>query len=67
MIVGMDVAISLLGFSGIITASILKFVPSRGGKNGNGDKYVSIREFDKFAERIERKLDGMEMLLKSLR
>jgi hypothetical protein len=63
--IGMDVAISLLGFSGIVTASIMKFAPSRGGKNSNGDKYVTIREFDKFAERIERRIDTFEKLLRA--
>lgn len=60
----MDVAISVLGFCGVVTAGILKLVPQR---RVNGDKYVTVREFDRFTSRIESKIDGLEMLIKSRR
>lgn len=61
----MDVAISVLGFCGVVTAGILKLVPQRKANGENGSKYVTVREFDRFTSRIESKIDGLEMLLKS--
>lgn len=61
--IGMDVAISVLGFCGVVTAGILKLVPQR--KANGSEKYVTVREFDRFTARIESKIDGLEMLLKS--
>ena len=59
----LELSIAVLGFSSIITAAIIKFVPGRSAHNGT---YVRYREYSEFKTDIRDRLSGIEHELHDL-